>query len=240
MLMPSLSGLAVICVLVWFQNRGPRRKNHERCPCWKKRRGAQRIASLWALAETRQEAHTHSRVWVPRGSCQYTCSMGGPGGEPSLYRTLESVGDVGGKGRKSCPFPHCRAFLPLRGMATQACLAILSTSWLFPHFRDEETEAQRGQVTCPRSHSSSLSFNMYVRAITWLALTLGLGPDGVRKTKSPPHRGVILVSERGNTDKQEKMSGSFCEADSTGRQGGMWLGWDQGRPASGCSICAEA
>lgn len=58
--MPSLSGLAVICVLVWFQNRGPRRKNYERCPCWKKRLGAQRIASLWALAEMRQAAHTHS------------------------------------------------------------------------------------------------------------------------------------------------------------------------------------
>lgn len=68
-LMPSPLGMAVICVLVWFQNRGPRRKNHERCPCWKKRSGAHLIASLWALADKRQEPQLFN-VWVSRGSCK--------------------------------------------------------------------------------------------------------------------------------------------------------------------------
>lgn len=89
-LIPSPPGTAAICVFVRFQNRGPRRKNHERRSCWKKCSGAHLIASLSALAEKTQEPRLLN-VWVPRGGCKEQLLPGRPQVESALFMPLWSV-----------------------------------------------------------------------------------------------------------------------------------------------------
>lgn len=89
-LIPSPPGMAAICVFVWFQNRGPRRKNHERCSCWKKCSGAHLIASLSALAEKTQEPQLLN-VWGPRGGGEEQLLHGRPQVEPAVFMTSVCV-----------------------------------------------------------------------------------------------------------------------------------------------------